>query len=145
MMGGIRTVVGHLVMDKLISGRPSPISKNKSYHVMMGFAGLFVVVAVIFLLMALYQYLLVQYAPDMAALMTAGASFAIAIIAVLAGHTIRAYHRPKIDSTLHDLRSQLESALKSMEGDWEKPIRENPKTAVALSALVGYILADRIT
>ncbi len=144
-MVGLRSIIGGVVLDKILSSRPSLPGKNKSYHFMMAFAGLFVLIAFIFLLIALYYSLSKQYAPDMAALMTAGASLAIALLTVLAGHTVREYSRPKIDRTFHDIKSQFDAALKNMEGDWEAPIRENPKTAVALAALAGLLLADRIT
>lgn len=144
-MGGLRSIVGGIVIDKILSARPSAASKNKSYHIMMAFAGLFVFVGVIFLLISLYHCMLQQYTPDIAALITAGASMGIALLTVLAAHTMREYHRPKMERNFNEMKSQFESALKGMEGEWEHPIREHPKTAMALAALAGYFLADRIS
>jgi len=143
-MGGLRTIIGGVVIDKILSARAKPASKSEGYHVMVAFAGLFVVVGCVFLLIALYNSMCMQFTDDKAALITACASMIIALLTVLAANAVREHNRPKIDGTFHDLKSQFEGALKGMEGDWEKPIRENPKTAAALAALAGYILADKI-
>lgn len=144
MMGGLKTVIGGIVIDKLLTARPAAAGSNKSYHIMVAFAGLFVVIALVFVLIALYHTLSAQFEPNMAALITAGASLGIALITVLAAHTVREYHRPKIQRHANEVKTQIETMLKGLEGEWDRPIREHPKTSIALATIVGYLLGDRI-
>lgn len=143
-MGGVRGVLGGLVLDRLLATAPSLASRNKTQPFLMGFAAIATIAAFIFLLIAVDKMMAREYGADVAALITGLSSLLIALIAAGSAYALRHFRRSKLEQKAHEIKHHIENSLKALEGDWDNPIRENPKTAMALAGLVGYLIGDRV-
>lgn len=143
-MGGVRGVLGGLVLDRLLATAPSLASRNKSQTFLMGFAAIATIAAFIFLLIAMDKMMTREYSADIAALITGLSALLIALVAAGSAYAMRHFRRSKFERKAHEFKHHMETTLKNLEGDWDSPIRENPKTAMALAGLVGYLLGDHI-
>jgi uncharacterized membrane protein YbhN (UPF0104 family) len=97
---------------------------------------------ILFLALALYQYIESLYAPDIAALISSTIVFAAAILAVLLSEFLVSKKGPVNKSAEEELSENIHVLITEVFNELEDPIRENPKISVAVAALAG-MLASR--
>jgi hypothetical protein len=134
----IEALVTSMLERSVVSSRTA-----KTERVLLVFAALCAGTGVFFLALALYQYLESLFAPPVAALASAAAVFATAVLAVL----LREYigkkapaHKPARD----EFSENIHALITSLYHELEEPIRENPKMSVAIAALAGLFAARRL-
>jgi len=140
-MSGIATVIEELVMATVLSPKAPLSRKNKmdwafmALSVLLGCTGLFL------LILSLERFFEERYPLDLAALFSGGVVLAVA---ALMGLLVYNHQQKKIlaASTSHELESNLHSLLKSIYTELEIPIQENPKMAVLVATIAGFISAQ---
>lgn len=114
--------------------------------VILGFLGLG------FALFAGFIYLQNFFAADVAALIVAGGIFFFAAIfgflgkKSIKGYGYVTYHRAAAthssSSPVGDIAQTVKNLIEGVTTELEEPIRDNPKTAIALASLAGYLAGD---
>lgn len=106
--------------------------------------------ALIALLIAEYFYLLAFYSAPLAALGVACTALGLALLSggtglmLMKGRESRRAHRPAQTKNRQDIAQTLSALFDAMAEELEVPIRENPKTAVALAGLAGFLAGDQV-
>jgi len=143
-MSGIAVVIEELLMATVLAKKTSLPSKSKmdwafmALSILLGCAGVFLSV------LALDRFFEARYPLDIAAL--SSAAIVLTVAALIAATTYHCRHRkPPASSSAdrHELESNLHVLLESICAELESPVRENPKTAVLLAAVAGFITAQR--
>ena len=145
-MPDITPIIKTVVAGLLAGGRPQMTSINKTEWALLAFAILCASADVFFLALALYQYLTNLYpspAPA-AALISAAIFFAVALLAALLRKVITQKTALMPTSVEDDLKEKIHILIASLFNELEEPIRENPKTSMAVAALAGLLAARRI-
>lgn len=138
-----------LVMEGLMSS-PSPRLPRISFTAiaMSICAAILVIMTFSVLLIAEYLYLTQTYIAPVAALMVAGTSFAFAVLAWATGkiiaHNKNAPHYDVSRTSQPDIAKTVTSLIDSIAEELEDPIRDNPKTAVAIAGLAGFLAGDQV-
>jgi len=142
-MSGIAVVIEELLMATVLAKKTSLPSKSKmdwafmALSILLGCTGLFLSI------LALERFFEARYPLDIAAL--SSAAIVLTIAALIAAVTYHCRHRkpPASSADRHELESNLHVLLESICAELESPVRENPKTAVLLAAIAGFITAQR--
>jgi hypothetical protein len=142
-MSGIAAIIEELVMAAVLSQKTVLPRKSKmdwalvALSILLGCAGLFLSI------LALERFFEAQYSPDIAALFSAGAVLAVAALIAFATCHCRNRKPPVSSTDQQKLESNLHALLESICAELETPVRENPKTAVLLAAIAGFVTAQR--
>ena len=147
MAAYLTPVVKQLLIDGVLNSRLSPFPKLSATGVIFGgMASVLAVTAMVFALMTEYLWLRALYAPYLAALVTAGTAVFLSLVAAWISSI--AMKRGRERNALSrgpspDIAKTLSSLIDSFGDELEQPIRENPKTAVMLASLAGFMAGDR--
>jgi hypothetical protein len=139
-----------LLKEALISGVLAQYIRRKQSTAfaglaLMGFAGFIFTLAVIFLSLACYNWLLTLYPPAGAWGITAAALAVVSLAFLLFGRA----EMHKI-SAVNDMESHQEIAklitlvTEELPHELAVPVKENPKTALALALITGLIAGNKI-
>jgi hypothetical protein len=97
-----------------------------------------------FILVAGYDWLQTRYDIQTARLYMGGFSLGFALIIGAIAFMIHLYKREKVKAYYHVVRDNIENAMHMVGDELEEPIRENPKTAMLMAGLAGYIAAEKL-
>ncbi len=142
-MSGIAAVIEELVMAAVLSPKmPLPRKSRMDWafmalSILLGCAGIFLSI------LSLERFFEARYPLDIAAL--SSAAIVLTIAALIAAATYHCLRRKPPASTAdrQALESSLHALLESICVEFETPVRENPKTAVLLAAIAGFVTAQR--
>jgi hypothetical protein len=147
----LQPVIKQVLTGMLLRSRPvRTVEAKKSGIMLLAIAGFLFAAAAVFLLIALYAWALGSFAPPLAALLTGlAAVFTGGIACAAGGHAMKAKAEPAPKADLQDLGlDKLDDAVMAVADilaeHLEQPIRENPKTSVALASLAGYLAAEKM-
>ena len=143
-MPDITPVIKTIVAGLLAGGRPQMTSASKMEWALLAFIVLCVSVDVFLLAFALYQYLTSLFPAPAAALICAAAFLAAALLAVLLRKLITSEKTRGPTSAEDELKEKIHILIAGLFNELEEPIRENPKTSMAVAALAGLLTARRI-
>jgi high-affinity Fe2+/Pb2+ permease len=107
-------------------------------------SGVLAVVAIGFLMAAGYDWLLTQYDLQTARLYMGGFVFLLAALFAVVAMAIYSYRQRKIRAYYEVVKDNFQHAMTIVGEELEEPIRENPKTAMLIAGLAGYIAAEKI-
>jgi hypothetical protein len=138
------SLITPLIKEILIDGVLVARLRSKAEAKMLGFglyaiAGLFAAAGAAFLIYAGFLALETIYTPLESALWAGGIMLALAAIAGVAASVY--LHRRKKHSLAgtEELSAAFHSLFDTLEHEISGPIRENPKTAIALAGLAGLM------
>lgn len=143
-MSKFAAIAETILVNKILSDGFLVSKKSRAALVFMMCAALLGMVSIGFLIAAFHQYVLATLAPDLAYLATAGVAFVFMVIAALIATIIthkRQLHRQMVK---HSITNDLQSIIASFDEELGDHVRENPTAAVALAAIAGFILADKV-
>ena len=109
------------------------------------------VMSVVTLFVAEYLYLVTLYTAPLAALGVACTALALSLLTCAGGMLVmsskrsrrRARHVPQAQAQ-PDIAKTVSALIDSIAEELEDPIRENPKTAVAIAGLAGFLAGDQV-
>lgn len=149
-MSKLLAIAQAVAFEKLVAGGVSMVASRKStagygLYVVSGLLGF---VALGFLIAAFYAWALAVYAPDIAALMTAGVvsglALAAAITAYVVNHKRQIQRQIRQESMKDDILTHVKAVIATVDDEFGDQIRENPTMAVLLASVAGFIAADKI-
>ena len=99
----------------------------------------------VFSLYAEYVWLQTFFLPEVAALITAGSAFMLALISAGCSKILdqRRKRTPLFDAA--EITESISRIIESVGGELEDPVRDNPKTAIVLASLAGFLAGERRT
>lgn len=140
-------LITQLVVDGLVSRPQSNLPVRKSDVVLCGVMIFGLSAASICGLLAFYFYMTeLALTPALAALSTAGLALGIALVScgimAVMRHARRARAKPAAATSL--LPAGMDDLLGAVGDELEDVIAKNPATATALSALAGFVIAEKM-
>lgn len=144
-MPAITALLQALIANFFISRQPAAVRRSKMEWAFLGLFSLCASIGIFFLVLAMYQYIELFYAPYIAALISAGILFVPALIAILIKAILARKEEQVQPQSIHDqLSEQIHNLIKELGAELEDPIKDNPKMAILLAALAGLIVARKI-
>lgn len=122
----------------------SPRSRRSPAGLALATAGILGLIGTGFLVAAGYDWLLAEHGLQTARLYTGGICVTLAVMAAAAAGAFYSYKRAKAETYYLVLRENIQSAIAMVGDELEDPIRENPKTAMLMASLAGYIAAEKL-
>lgn len=147
-MAAFAPVLKQLMLDGIMS---SPAMPRMPRITMAGvlflwFAGVMIIISAGFILFAEYAYLTTMYTPQLAAAVVAASGLAVAMLSAATGMLVmdrKADRRPAQNmASQPDIAKTLTGLIDSLSEELEDPIRENPKTAIMIASLAGFLAGD---
>lgn len=144
------SLVDPMVMAKIVAGtllapRVVP-SAGKSILVLSLYAlsVVFMLAAIVLLLVALHTSAAVVYTPAQAWTITAGATMALGVMGILVATIITSRRARVIHNHIDDTGKALIEALDTATQGLEEPIADNPRSAMLLASLAGYLAGNKL-
>jgi hypothetical protein len=134
--------VEHVLLS-LLSQNPAPPKRNPA-AIAITLSGVLILAGLGFMLAAGYDWLLANYDIQTARLFMGGLCLILAAIAAAVAGAIIKLKIRKAETYYVVLRENLEAMLSMIGDELEDPIRENPKTAVLVAGLAGYVAAEKL-
>ena len=136
-------VVEHIIIRNVLDSDMPFVGRTAIERISLALCAVMVGVGLIFLLYALYLYLQTVQTPAMAAGVTGlGALILGGMIGSVQMFAVW-FKLRKIRKMKADLETIVRDVIASANDDVGASVRENPKLAVMVAALAGYMLGDR--
>lgn len=142
-MSGITSAIEALITSTFVN-KVFMLRINKTKWILLAFCILCISIAIFFLALALYQYLVSLYAPYIAALISSALIFTAAIAAIILNAFLQRKNAVSHQSAQDEFSENIHVLIREICNELEVPIRENPKTSVIIAALTGLVAARRI-
>lgn len=141
-------ILKQLMLDGIMSNPAMPriprISLTGLFF--LWFAGVALVMSIGFVLFAEYIYLVNMYTPESAAIGVACSGLAVAMLSAATGMLLtsrKTAKRPMQERVVPpDIAKTLTGLIDSLAQELEDPIRDNPKTAIMIASLAGFLAGD---
>ena len=143
-MSRLLPVAEQLLMLGALGGQGPTRKQDRFNQIIFGTAALLGIVAIIYLIFALSYWLRAQYTPDVAALATGGVALAVALLIAAVGYTYNVIRKSKIEAVADEMKEKMIHALEAVSEEMEDPIRNYPKSSLALATLAGYLVGNRV-
>lgn len=135
-------LIQNIVVSKMAGSRPGGASETSLTLTAMSFvltsAGL------VFVLFGEYLWLKTYFQSDTAAIIVAGTSYVLALVTAVIGKAMdRRKKNEKALSLTEDASKAVSQIINSLSAELESPVRENPKTAMVLASLAGFVAGER--
>ena len=143
-MPGLTSVIEALIASTLANRPISMLPANKTEWALLALCTFCASAGIFFLALALYEYLEGLYAPYIAALISSALIFVIALAALALKAVLHREKTSSPQSAQDEFSQNIHVLIKDICEELEVPVRENPKTSVAIAALAGLLAARRI-
>jgi hypothetical protein len=143
-MSGFASVMEHALIDNVLKGNSASDGRDKFGW---GFATLSIFLFCLgsgFLIYAAYLWLQSNYSPEMASLLTGTVSLLLAAIFVTAASIAQSYRRFRLKKMRQEIGATLHAALEMLEDELSDPVRNNPKTAVLMASVAGFLTGEAL-
>lgn len=107
-------------------------------------AGILALAGAGFLIVAGYEWLSVNYDEQTARVGAGLLSLVLALVIATCAYAVHVYKLRKMQAYYHVVKNNLESAIHAVTDELEEPIRENPKTAVLMAGVAGFVAAEKL-
>lgn len=132
------------VIQQIFSA-PAPLgSLQKAGQFLCAVSLAFLVIGMVFLTYGVHAWLSAQYSNDIAILITGALSLAISAVIAIALLVATFYHKIRIRRYQKKMTDKIKSLLSTVENEFGDPVRENPKTALMIAAIVGFLAEDQL-
>lgn len=138
-MPGLADVLEELVVAALMKERESAPRRSGAAWLLMGASVLLSAIGALLLLYALDRFFESLYSPDLAAAITAACVFAIAGSMALSARLFCRRPVSRHGDARGAVGQDIHRLIADVLAELEDPIRDNPKTAVLLAALAGFV------
>ncbi len=152
MLAPLLPLITQMVIEGISKGtRPVLPRLNSKGIALVACSATLALLGLGFTIFAGFLYLQNFFEAEIAALIVAGGIFFFAAIVGLFGKKSIAergyvtYHRSSSHSNsspVADIAQTVKSLIEGVTTELEEPIRDNPKTAIALASLAGYLAGD---
>jgi hypothetical protein len=142
-MSGIASVVERVVIDKILTmGGPTESNEKIGW----GFAALSFFLAglgLFFMIWAAYLWLMTNYSQQLALAAAGSLSFLLSILVVSFYALMQAYRCRRLKKVNETIQDTINSLIEIFDQEFNSTVRENPKTAVLVSAFAGFATGEK--
>jgi len=131
-------------LQKLVSGDFPFTRTSRTASWLRLMSGILAIIGTGFLIVAMYYWLDANYSPDVAALIAAGAIFAVALLSAGIAGLIIIERRSRMQRMKEEVKKNLAAVFETIDDELGQPVRENPVASVLLASLAGFAVADRV-
>ncbi len=143
-MSRLLPLAEQLLMMGALGSRMTPRPQDRLYQTIYALSGILAVIALICMAAAFSYWLRQQYAPDVAAMVAGLSMLALALLVAAAGYAVSVIRKNKIEAVTDEIKNKVLNALESVADEMEDPIRDHPKSSVAIATLAGYLIGNRL-
>lgn len=142
-MASIMPLVQQLLMMRMAGGGHSSPSSLAGGVAMTAVSVAMTVMGLAFALYAGNLWLITITSPEIAALSTAGIAFALALVSAMIGKAVATgKKRHTAAAAQSDVKHIISDIINALGDELDDPIRENPKTAIVLASLAGFVAGE---
>lgn len=144
-MALIQPMVTQLLINHVLNRPSKARGRSKAEICLLGASAFISLVGIVFLFVALYDWAMTMYLPWMAAVLTGTVAIILGLVCTaIAGSMESERKRHEPARTSDDPTEALLAAIDHATQGLEKPISENPRTAVLLASLAGYMTGNKL-
>ena len=136
------TIVLDLILDRVIT-QLAPIESKAPPYLFKASMLLFAA-AVLMMLVGNFVWLESAYNLHIAMFATGGLTLVLSVIGLASVYFISAFKRKKIQEAKVEIFEFATELFEAVEDEIAEPIQENPKSAVLLTALSGYLTGEQV-
>lgn len=143
-MHALMPLIEQVIVNRLVSRKAPLMGKSKCGLALIAISFLLFFVAAGFLIASGYSLLLEYYTTPAATLISAGMLLAVAMLTTLWGYMALKQQPAPVQIKDEDISKLLSLLGEALEEEWATPIRENPKTALLLAGIGGFVAGDHL-
>ncbi len=143
-MSGARHLIERIMIDKLLCAPPPLSGLEKIKQFLAALSITFLIIGLVFLVYGAHMWLLLHYNEDMAAIITGLISLALSIVITSMLLGVIYYHKMLVSKMHQKLAEKIKSSLSMLEIELGDPVKENPKMAIIIASLLGFLGEDKI-
>ena len=132
-----QVLISMLTQDS-ISSRRSPAGPAFIVSAVLALAGSG------FLIVAGYEWIAMHYDVQTAQIGVGLLALALALIVATGAYAVHIYKLKKVRAYYNVVKDNINNAMHLVADELEEPIRENPKTAMLMASLAGYVAAEKL-
>lgn len=138
-MGGALALIEQLVIDRVLSNGVPFTGKSKAGLGLVVLSGLFLLLGTGFIIWGSYLWLSYHYTRDIAALVTGLVIFCLSILMALGAYALLKFRERNFQKIKADVANSFRALLETADEELTGPLRENPKMAVLIASLSGFL------
>lgn len=148
-MAAITPAIRQMIIDGIISSPAMPrwLRVTPVGGFFLWLAAVLTAMGLGFLLFSEYIYLKETYSSAMAAFGVACTAIVVSLLSAAVGMLVNGLYASGRDARSHgrqpDIAKTVTALLDSVIEELEEPIRENPKTALMIASLAGFLAGDK--
>lgn len=142
-MNGYLKLAEQFLISRVISGDFPVTNKTKARMGLGALSGLLIFLGLIFLATAYYIWLMDEFTPEIAMTILGLSLTFLGAMSALFAQMLMKHKNKRRKQFERQIEQALIETLGLINSEVEKPIRDNPKTAIALAALIGGIIGQR--
>ncbi len=143
-MQSVLQLIEKTVVENLFSASAPFSGLEKVGQFLCVLSAVIMVVGFIFLIYGAHTWLSIQYSKDTASFFTGAICIALSTVISSALLAATYYNKISVRKYQKKMTDKIESFLSTFEDEFGDPIRENPKTALMIAAIVGFLAKDRL-
>lgn len=144
MLSTLYPYIEQFAIDSLISKRAPMQRKNKVGLGLMIMSGIFCIAATIFGFIAGYGWLLEHYEQPMAAGIAAASTLVAGLVLTIIGYfTLKRKSVTEYDQSA-DIQEITQALIELANDNGVESIQDNPKTALIISGIAGFIAGEKL-
>ncbi|MBI1301923.1 MAG: hypothetical protein GC137_09745 [Alphaproteobacteria bacterium] len=132
----------NILVDRLVSDKPPFTRRSKTGFGLFALAGLLLGIALCFLIYASHLWLAENYPPETAAMFAGFLALGLAALCCLFAYGVIQYKRSQVKKLKKEIANTMNSVLEIANEEFGQPIKDNPKTAVIIASLAGFIAGE---
>lgn len=143
-MSPVLSAIQIAVIERLINNKPPSTRGLKWVGALCIVSFTLMVLGVIFIIYAGHIWLLSSYSSEIAALVTGGLCFSLALLLLLGVYGYVEYKRRRIARLRSEVTQIVSSGISLVSEQIKSPVFSNPKTTLLVAACVGFFLARKL-
>lgn len=143
-MRALLAVAEHALVDRLIGAGMATAKRSQPIGFMAALSSVLLVLGLFLAIFGTHLWLLKIYTPEVAVLLTGALCLALSALSALAILVILQYGRSQIKQVKQDIEETISEVIDSAQAEISGPVRDNPKTAVLISALAGLYAGEKV-
>jgi len=134
-----------MIMSKLLGGSHKHVNIfGKAEKAVATISAFLVILGLGFLIYAAHLTFLQNFEPNMAAAYTGLLIIGVSLVAIISLYAIFLYKTRKIRNLKSNVFETVSGSVEELIDELAEPIKNHPKTAMAVASILGLVLADRI-
>lgn len=143
-MGHLLKTAEHMIIDRALNSETLFSSNHKTGLSLLASAGLMLAVALGFFIYAGYLWLNATYDPQTATMLAGLMALALAVLCALGAYGVTRYKRWRVERFKNEIADTMHMALEMADEELAEPVRDNPKTALLIASLAGFIAGEKM-